>query len=150
MDEKKAKGRDYLVNIVFSFLAFTWVINLILFDYLQIHGYELPKFLFPIATFSLFYWLFTGLAYQSIAWMIGSNGPAMVIPLIVTAIYWRILALWIIGKYDQMRQRNSNAASQASAMEKAISPNPAKKAIGAALFIIFMLILIWILFDLFF
>ena len=142
MDGKKANGRYYRVNIVFTVLAFTWLIDSYFFIYLPDQGYALPKVLYPII---ILYWLFTGFVYQSVAWMIGTPGPAMIIPLIVSAIYWRILSAWIVGKYDQLNQRSSNAANRTSAMEKAISPNPVSKAIGTALFIIFLLILIWVL-----
>jgi hypothetical protein len=136
---------DHRINVVFTFLAFTWLISDVLVSYQQLHGLGVPEYLYPISLFLFFYWLFTGIVFQSTAWMIGSNGPVLIIPLIATSIYWRILAVRIVRKYDQKRQRNSNAATQASAMEKAVSPNPFTKKIGTFLFILFLLILILVL-----
>jgi len=151
MDEKKTKGRDYRVNIVFSFLAFTWLINSFLFPYLQLHGHELPKVLYPIIFLSFFYWLFSG--GPSTVFNLGtfSGGPQMIALIyIMTAVYWWILSVWLIGKYDQRRHIESNTANQASAIEKKIVSNPAIIIIGNVLFIVFLVILIWVLFKLFF
>lgn len=142
MSRKNIKKQDFRVNVVFSIIAFTWLINTALFSYLPLHSREVPRLLNLVMPFSFLYWAVSGFPYIFMSLVFGRSGPLMIVPLLATAVYWWMMSVWIVGTQDKRRNRDTHTAKKASAIARGMAPTPLTKLIGVLLSALLLLILI--------